>query len=212
MIEGIIFDMDGVISDTQKIHAKVESEIFERYGISLTPEEITKKYAGVRLREFFGEVLEGKNYNLDELINEKRTRMRDLASISVDPIKGSQELIKGLFDRGIPIAVASASTQEYVKIVLDKLDVTQYFTAIIGGDMVQNGKPHPESFLRAADEIKIPYRNCLVIEDGIPGMQAAKKAGMRCIGLVESKERGYPTQNLVNCLTEITPDFIDNLK
>ena len=73
MIKAIIFDMDGVISDTQKLHSKVESDILSRFGINITPDEITFKYAGVKTREFFNELLTHKKieFNLDDLMEEK---------------------------------------------------------------------------------------------------------------------------------------------
>ena len=213
MIKGIIFDMDGVISDTQKLHAKVESEIFSRYGISLTPEEITNKYAGVKATEFFKEVLDTQNedYNLSDLINEKWKKMEELASKSVDPIEGSQELIKELFEKGFSISVASASNYKYVEAVLKSLDLIKYFKHIVSGDMVKNGKPDPESFLLAASKMQISPENCLVIEDGRSGMEAAEKANMKCIGLVENKEKDYPTNILVTSLNEVNMEFLERL-
>ncbi|MCR4285055.1 MAG: HAD family phosphatase [archaeon] len=211
MIKGVIFDMDGVISDTQKLHAKIESEIFSRFEINLSPEEITKKYAGVKIKEFFQEVLKNKEYNLDELIKEKREKMIELASISVDPIPGSPELIKTLSENNIQLAVASASHINYVKIVLEKLNLTKYFKVIIGGNLVKRGKPHPESFLLAAKNLNLSPKDCLVIEDGISGMKAAKRAKMKCIGLVQSKKEKYPTRNLVSSLKEINIKYLQNL-
>lgn len=80
--------MDGVISDTQKLHSKVESELLGRYEVEITPEEITQKYSGCRTRDFFEDILkqQRKEYDLDMLLEEKRNKMQELASISVDEI------------------------------------------------------------------------------------------------------------------------------
>ncbi|MBU1202124.1 MAG: HAD family hydrolase [Nanoarchaeota archaeon] len=78
--------------------------------------------------------------------------------------------------------------------------------------MVSKGKPDPESFLLAASKIKVSPEDCLVIEDGISGMKAAKTAGMYCIGLVKDKKAVYPTKNLVTSLFEVTSEYISNLK
>jgi beta-phosphoglucomutase family hydrolase len=208
MVKAVIFDMDGVISDTQKLHAKIESEIFSRFGLNLTPEEITKRFAGRRIKEMFEEVLKDRDYSLDELVEEKRNKIFQLAALGVEPIEGSIELIKELYKNNIPLAVASASQSNYVKKVLEKLNILDLFDTIISGDMVKNGKPHPESFMTAADKLGIDYENCLVIEDGESSMIAAREAGMKCIELVEDMNKEYPTKNLVLSLEEVDLDYI----
>ncbi len=213
MIKGIIFDMDGVISDTQKLHSKVESKLLGRYGIKITPSEITTKYSGVRTEEFFNDLLKKHNQeqNLDLLIKEKWLQMEKLASKSIDTIEGSIELIKRFSLANYSLAVASASNLNYVNTVLKTLRVINYFSYIVSGDMVSKGKPNPESFLLASSKIEIPPEYCLVIEDGISGMQAAKTGGMKCIGLVEDLNKSYPTKNLVTSLSEITQDYINQI-
>lgn len=213
MIKGIIFDMDGVISDTQKLHAQVESDLLNRYGINIPPEEITRKYAGMKTSKIFDDLLkkQSKPYNLDDLMDEKWKNIAIFADKSIDQIDGSVELIKRLYDMGYKMAVASASNFNYVQRVIKSLDVEKYFEFLVSGDMVSDGKPNPEIFLLASSKIGIDPSNCLVIEDGVSGMEAAKAANMKCIGLVESKENKYPTQNLVLSLNEITPEYLSNL-
>lgn len=214
MVKGIIFDMDGVISDTQKLHSKVECELLRRYDVNITPEDITKKYSGVRTKEFFITLLnqQNKQYNIDDLMNEKWARMEKLAAESVDAIPGSIDLIKMFYEMKLPLAVDSASNFNYVRSVLSTLGVTNYFTAIVSGDMVSKGKPDPESFLLAATKINIQPEKCLVIEAGTSGMAAAKAGKMRCIGLVGNKGKEYPTQNLILSLSEITPGYLNQIQ
>ncbi len=214
MIKGVIFDMDGVISDTQKFHAQIESELLSKFGINIAPDEITKKYAGVKTRQFFDELLKQQNiaYNLDKLMEEKWKKMESIASKSIEEIPGSIKLIKRFAEDNLPLAVASASNLKYVKSVLEALGVINYFDAIIGGDMVSRGKPDPESFLLAASKINILPEECLVIEDGISGMLAAKTANMKCIGLVKDTKLSYPTENTILSLDEISKDYLENIK
>jgi len=213
MIEAVIFDMDGVISDTQCLHAQVESEILKRYEINFTPEEITHKYAGVKTEEFFKELLDqqSKRYDLNEILDEKWQKMGEYASKSVNSIDGSPTLIKNLYIQ-YPLALASASNFNYVDSVLNTLKIKDYFSAIVTGNMVKNGKPDPESFLLAAKKINTKQKNCLVIEDGRSGMEAAHRANMYCIGLVPDTSKDYPTKNLVTHLSQITPEFIVRLQ
>lgn len=214
MIKAVLFDMDGVISDTQKLHARVESELLARYGIIISPSEISRRYAGVNTRSFFDELLSeaGGVYDLDELIKEKWKKMAVLAAESVDAVDGSIELIKRLHAAGYKKAVASASNREYVENVIHKLNLGEYFEFLASGDMVKNGKPDPEIFLLAASKIGIDPEHCLVIEDGTSGMKAAKAGNMKCIGLVESREKEYPTENLVCSLHEVTPEYLGGLQ
>ena len=205
--------MDGVISDTQKLHSKVEAKLLSRYGIKITPSEITTKYSGVRTKEFFDDLLreQKQEYDLDLLMEEKWSQMEKFASESVDAIEGSIDLIRRLCDANYPLAVASASNLNYVRTVLKTLGVIDHFAYIVSGDMVSKGKPNPESFLLASSKIKIPSEYCLVIEDGVSGMQAAKAGGMKCIGLVRNLSKSYPTKNLVTSLSEITQEYINQI-
>lgn len=212
MLNAIIFDMDGVISDTQKLHAQVESEILARFGIKLSPDEITKQYAGVKTNEFFVELLEKQStpFNIDELMNEKMTKMAEIVSKSVDEIPGATKLIKGVYADGYKLAIVSSSDKNYVNIVINKLSLADFFEIVIAGDMVKKGKPDPECFLMAARLMEVEPEKCLVIEDGVSGMQAARDAGMECIGLVSDVRKEYPTENLVSSLSEISMGYLES--
>lgn len=206
--------MDGVISDTQKFHSRVESELLGRFDVNMTPDEISKKYSGVNTKQFFIELLDHTegDYNINALMKEKWEKMKELADNSVEEIPGAISLIKTLHEKKLTLAVASASNWKYAKSVLEKLEVIRHFSAIITSDMVTKGKPDPEIFLFAAEKINVEPEKCVVIEDGISGMEAAKAGNMKCIGLVANKDEHYPTENLVTLLSEITPEYLRNLK
>ncbi len=211
MMNAVIFDMDGVISDTQKLHAQVEAELLGRYNIKLTPNEITQQYAGVKTEQYFAELLKSTNANIPELMKEKWGSMEALARKEVEPIPGAIELIQRLDHEKIPLAVASASTLTFISIVLEKLQIRHHFKAITSAEEVKIGKPDPAIFLLAAQRIKMKPTECVVIEDGRNGMIAAKRAGMQCIGLVTNKKENYPADVLVQSLTEVNPERIKNL-
>jgi HAD superfamily hydrolase (TIGR01509 family) len=137
--------------------------------------------------------------------------MEALANSGVEEIPGSVALIKYLKEHGYPLAVASASNFNYVSSVLSTLGVVDLFETIVSGDMVQKGKPDPESFLLAAEKIKVSPSSCVVIEDGKSGMEAAKRAGMKCVGLVRNLKATYPTSNLVRDLKEISTEYLERL-
>lgn len=106
------------------------------------------------------------------------------------------------------MAVASASNLKYVESVLKTLGIIDLFGFVATGDMVSKGKPDPEIFLLAASKINIAPEHCLVIEDGRSGMTAAIAGNMKCIGLVPDRNGSYPTQNLIESLSEITDEYI----
>lgn len=203
MISAIIFDMDGVISDTQVLHSKVESELLGRCGVNISPEEITKKYSGVKTADFFFDLLKDKNIDIALLLEEKWEKMISSAQENVPAIAGSIDLINELSKNNFPLAVASASRMEFVKLVLHKLGVADKFSEVVSADEVKHGKPAPDIFLLAAERLNKNPVECLVIEDGINGMEAAKRAGMKCIGFVEDLNRKYPTDILVTKLNEV---------
>ena len=212
MIKAVIFDMDGVISDTQKLHAQVDSQILSEYEIIISPDELSDRFAGVRNEDYFDVLLreKGQPYDLKAILKDKWERILKLTD-SIEAIPGAINLLKLLSENKLLLALASSSNTQYVMTVLNKLKITKYFSAIITGDMVTNGKPYPEVFLLAASKMNVSPEDCLVIEDGKSGMEAAKKAGMKCIGLVNNLSEKYPTDNLVTSLEEVTLEYLNKL-
>lgn len=213
MIRAVIFDMDGVLSDTQNLAAEVESAVLQTYGVEMAPEEITRKYAGVLDAEFFQEVFATHKVDSDvsEAAENKWEEMRQRTKDGVPAISGAIELVELLSKHGLKLAVASSSPPAFIKYVLSSLGIQEKFVAVTSSEEVRHGKPSPDVFLLAAERLGIPPQECVVIEDGINGMMGAKKAGMKCIGLVEGKTGEYPADVLVTSLNEITTELIKSL-
>lgn len=213
MIKAIIFDLDGTISDTQKLHAQVESALLARYGVIISPDEITRQYAGMNTRKVFDEILKNQetSYDLDQIMNEKWETMEQLARERVDAIEGAISLIESCKESGFGLAVASASNLKYVESVLTSLGVKHHFDFLVGGDMVSHGKPDPESFLLAASMLGVEPEHCVVFEDGRSGMTAASTAGMKCVGLVGNTNEVYSTKNLVTSLLHVDKNYLEKL-
>jgi len=205
MIKSIIFDMDGVISDTQKIHSKIEAKLLNRFGVNITASEITEKYSGVHTNDFFQKLL-GKRIDVDALLEEKWMIMaKEISENGVSEIDGASQLIEKLHKK-YSLAVASASPLHFIETVLSSLQLRDYFSCIASAEEVENGKPEPDVFLLAAERLNISPQNCLVIEDGISGIVASKKAGMYCIGIVHNQKLDYdkyPANKLVNKMEQI---------
>ena len=211
MIQAIIFDMDGVIADTQMHHAQIESEILSQFDIMISPEEITKRFAGVRTEDFFKELLIKKQVDFDikVLMAEKWRKINEVCNKELNSIPGVVGLIKEAVRSEIKLAVASASSHDFICMVLDKLKIKDYFSEIVSAYEVERGKPQPDIFLLAAKKLGIVPELCVVIEDGVHGMNAARAAGMKCIGLTNDKTA--PADLIINNFSEINIDTIKNL-
>lgn len=206
-IQAVIFDMDGVISDTQTAGASIEAELFKNHGIDMNPYEITRRFAGRQDYDMFKEVFSdvGKELpNLDGLVEEKWDKMTSYVCANVKAVPGTKEFISTLKQHNMPIAVASASPLSFIKLVLQELKLENIFNAIASSEEVTKGKPAPDVFLLAAKRLNILPEHCLVIEDGISGMIGAKSAGMRCIALVRNLPEGeYPAELIVDDLRKV---------
>lgn len=207
-VGGIIFDMDGVLSDTQPIHSRVESELLRQHGIELSADEITREFAGTSSEEMFPQVFGryGKRVDhLQELVERKWQMMTKICRGRIRPMPGALDLVAALRQRGLPLAVASSSTRFYIEMVLEELGLRNAFRVIVSADEVAHGKPDPDIFLLAAERLGVPPQSCLVIEDSVSGMRAARSAGMYCIGLVTSGNHraDLPAGLLVKALDEV---------
>lgn len=215
MIKAIIFDLDGVISDTEELQSSVEVGILKKYGIKMSSSEITEKYAGVSEKEWMKKVLDdcGVSVDISIVVKEKWDRLMALKKNSILPIAGAPGLINELKIQKFKLGVASASIMKFIKHVLSELQLEDKFDTITSAEEVEFGKPNPAVFLLTARRLKVQPEECVVIEDGINGMVAAKKAGMKCIGLVSKNgaSRTYPADLIVNSLKELTIDQIRRL-
>ena len=201
----IIFDMDGVLSDTQRLHASVESSLLAERATTISPEEITERYAGMADAEFFRAVLGARldGPTLEWLIREKWVRMMDRSRGTIRPMDGAVELVRALAALGTPLAVASSSPLGFIDHVLNALEIAGCFVVRASADEVPHGKPAPDVFLLAARRLAVEPFRCTVIEDAVAGMQAAARAGMRCIALVADPARPVPADVRVTTLREL---------
>ncbi|AUA30168.1 hydrolase, HAD superfamily, IA subfamily [Clostridioides difficile] len=189
-VEGIIFDMDGVLFDSERISLEFWMETFEKYGYTMTKEI----YTSVMGRNRKG-IIEGLTDIYDssvpiiDLYDEKTKNMIEFMERKGAPIKlGVNELISFLKENGYKMAVATSTKRERAVKRLAKANLKDYFDAIVCGDDVVNSKPNPEIFLKAAKKINVNPQNCIVIEDSPMGVEAAYNGGIRCINVPDLKE------------------------
>lgn len=185
MLQAVIFDMDGVILDSQPYHFAVEEKIFREKGIAVSTEE-SYSFVGMAGDRMWAQV---KNkFGLKESIAElmafdNRIRVDHFASLQdVQPMPGIMKLLEELRRNTIKIALASSSSVEVINVFISKLGIRHFFQQIISGDFVEKGKPAPDIFIHTAQALQEPAADCVVIEDSANGVKAAKLAGMKCIG------------------------------
>ncbi len=181
----LLFDLDGVLSDTQSLHAEVESTVLARHGITIEPQEISRRFSGVKNEEWFSTLADehGQPLDIQHAITEKWEEFLRQLPRRADAIPGGRELLLSGARHGWSIAVVSASRHTAVETILKLLGIDHYVQIIIGADDVRRGKPDPEGYLAAAEHLGVRPNRCIVIEDGLAGVCAAKAAGMHTLGL-----------------------------
>lgn len=181
-MEAVIFDFDGVIIDSEKIYHEIETGMFRELGIEVTEEE-HDAIVGVVPREAWQtlKTSKGLKQSVEELVErERKLYSAHICKHGVALVPGVNRLIESISRAGIILAVASSSYEEEIGSILDKAGLKKHFTAIVGGERVGRGKPAPDIFLLAANEIGVAPGKCMVIEDSCQGVRAAKAAGMVC--------------------------------
>ncbi len=204
----VIFDMDGVIADTQKIHSEIESLMLTEFGITIEPAEITRRFSGRSLRDQFAELHQerGMLYTHDPALSDRKAELFMARSHEYTPIEGTIAQIEAL--HGLtPLGVASASRPEVVRLVLSTIGVQRRFDALASSREVERGKPAPDVFLLAAARLGVNPRDCIVVEDGVSGMLGARAAGMRCIALAVNGGTDYPADLVVRDLRDVPKEY-----
>lgn len=175
----VIFDMDGVIFDTERFYLECCVPAAEKVGLARM-EEVARQCIGLtepetekRLRAFYGE-----DAPLEEFHQETgRIFMERYAKAGLPLKEGAVELLRYLKEQGARIALASSTRLDIITMEMRDAGLIDYFDVIIGGDMVKNSKPQPDVFLRAAEELNVDAADCYIIEDSYNGVRAARKAG-----------------------------------
>lgn len=195
IIQKILFDLDGTLFDTQKIHSEVEAKILRENGVEITATEITQRYSGYKTQSFFSELL-GNQDLAKELANEKWKIVNNYVNEAV-PLTDLCSLFLSLIDKKVKFAIGTTSLKSWAVGLLENHNLIKFFSDndIIGGDLVTYGKPNPEIWFRAAGAIK--SENCLVVEDGLVGAQGALSAKIPCAFICEKLPQGDEYKDLI---------------
>ena len=197
MIKAIIFDFDGVIADTEPLHFNAFRNVLSKRGLELSKEAYYENYLAYDDRTFFQRFYKDRGEELNKDILDGLTVMKSsiFDSIIKNNIKiypGVIELING-FSSNYYIAIGSGALRKEIVSILKYIELEKHFSIIVSADDVEKCKPDPEVFLRVLKELnkehKISENECLVIEDSIHGIHAAKNAGMRCLAVTNTYKK-----------------------
>ena len=187
--KAVIFDMDGVIFDTEKVYLDIWIEVFEKYGYKMT-KELYVNVMGTGRKNVIKTFLEnfGDDLPIEKMYEEKDNQLFYIIENQGIPLKkGVKELFSMLKEKNYKIALATSAKRERVEKQIKDKWLKESFDAIVCGDDVEKGKPSPDIFLKAAKEIDVEPENCFVVEDSPAGIKAAFSGGMKGIHVEDLK-------------------------
>ena len=217
MIQTVIFDMDGVIVDTEPVHRYAYFKQFEELNIAVT-EEMYTSFTGFSTRNTFQTLKESfqLNHDVEDLIQRKRNIFNDAfdSKEDLELLEGVENLIRELHENGMQLILASSASKVTIERVFTRFGLHQYFTHVVSGEDFPKSKPHPAIFEHAASLSVAPKGNCIVIEDSTNGIKASKAAGIFCVGYnsIHSKDQDLSEADVViNHFNELGFDTVKNL-
>ena len=215
-MKAVIFDMDGVLVDSEPIHFEVDKRVMSKCGVDIS-DDVLNDYVGISNPEMWIDLK--RKYSLKESVDEllrcqSGMKIQVLNSIEIEPIPGIRELLDDLFGNRVVMGIASSSPRFFIEAVIDKFGIRHYFKTVMSGEEVKRGKPEPDLFLRTAELMQVAPEECVVIEDSGHGVKAALSAGMHCIGFINPNSGRQDLSNasfIVNNIYKLNYTVIQSL-
>jgi beta-phosphoglucomutase len=209
-IQAVIWDLDGVILDSANEHRRAWHRLALDEGITFTDEDFWATF-GKRNNDIiphYWSITSAEH--LQQLADRKETYFREFVRETAAFLPGAEELMRELHNTGFAQALASSTPLVNIALIDELLGLGRYLSALVSGESVAHGKPAPDIFLKAAQELNIPPNACVVIEDAVAGVQAAKAASMYCISVAGERDLpGLRAANLmVRDLTEVNVERV----
>jgi len=225
MLKAVIFDFDGVITDSEVLHLRAFNKSLVQFGIELTTKDYYQDYLGFSDFDCYKMLITQGLLKIDEqeigdIIKCKSVIFEELARTEGRTIEGVHEFLKLLERNNIPMAICSGSLLVEIESMLDEAHLRHFFKAIVSAEQVKKGKPHPEGFLLALQKLNndspqspAAANQCIVIEDSHWGLQAGKTAGMHTIAVTNSYDAEQLTmaEKVVTRLSDLTMDDLQRL-
>lgn len=190
-VSAVVFDMDGVLIDSEPLWRKAEIKVLGNYGILLT-EDDCKRLMGLRTDEVVKQIL--KDFDADYSVEKITREVLDAVCVLImedgKTVDGMFDIVKTLSDKNIPLAVATSSPMQVVNTVLEKTGLKSYFNTVVSAEKFPYGKPHPEVYLQACRLLGFSPTECVAVEDSVNGVISARASRMQVIAMpdIESKE------------------------
>lgn len=185
-----LFDMDGVIVDSNPAHKIALRQFCKKYGYDLSEHQLKEKIYGRTNKDWipalFGQIDRQK---AKALADEKEKLFREIYKPTIEPVKGLLSFLEKIRSAEIPRAIATSAPQENVDFTLDKTGTRPFFEIILNESSVENGKPDPEIYLKSAKAVGFPPEQCIVIEDSLSGVKAGKAAGCKVVAITTTHSR-----------------------
>ncbi len=216
MIKAVIFDMDGVMIDSEPLWEKTEHILLGRRDITYTA-DLRDQIVGLNQNDS-GKLLVdtfGLNEEVEDIINERVEILTEIYEQELEVVAELIPLLNQLQEHNFDLAVASSSPMRLINFVLDMFSLHKYFPIVVSGECTENGKPHPAIYLHTAEKLKVNPSECVAIEDSINGLKSAKAAGMYCIAVPDkrlSQEEFHNADLIVPSLNRISPELINFFK
>ena len=205
-MDAVIFDLDGLLADTEIISLKVYQELLEDFGIPFTEETYSREYSGHREEENVQRFLDTYDlpWNFDQTLDKVYELEAQILAKGVNLKKGAKNLLTYLQREGIPIALATSSVKSRAKMILDSNGILSLFDHLIFAKDVKRSKSYPDIFLKACSDLNVLPENCLVLEDSEAGIEAASRAGIPVICIPDLK---IPAQSFLNKTEQVFQDL-----
>ena len=205
-MEAVIFDLDGLLADTEIISLKVYQELLEDFGILFTEETYSREYSGHREEENVQRFLDTYDlpWNFDQTLEKVYELEARILAKGVNLKKGAKNLLAFLQREGIPIALATSSVESRARMILDSNGILSLFDHLVFAKDVKRSKPYPDIFLKACSDLNVLPEKCLVLEDSEAGIEAASRAGIPVICIPDLK---MPAQSFLNKTEQVFQDL-----
>jgi HAD superfamily hydrolase (TIGR01509 family) len=197
LARGILFDFNGVIAHDEALHFEALSATLAAHGISLTREQYYADFLGLNDRECFRRSFEAAGrapdkFTLQHAVEQKADIYEDKARARLELVAGVRDFIEAASAARMVLGVASSALKREVEFVLQMKSLREYFETIVSAEEVERCKPDPQTFERARQRLRLAREECVVIEDSLPGIEAARAGGFRCLAIASS----LPTEAL----------------
>lgn len=203
-----IFDMDGVIIDSNPFHKIALKQFCQKYGYDLSEEQLREKIYGRTNKDWITNVF-GKldDKKLRAYADEKEALFRKIYQRDIHALNGLINFLEAMDRLGIPRAIATSAPRANVDFTLQHTGIEKYFPVILDESFVTKGKPDPEIYIKTVEALKLSPENCVVFEDSLSGVQAGRQAGCKVVGLAttHSAQELSDTNLVISDFSEIDP-------